>query len=67
MSTDEGPLEYDIKRLETVIEKGLVISWKVSHLFHYHVDGVVIHNCICLFLCIHHSNSLYIAIAIGYC
>lgn len=28
--TDDGPLEYEIERVETVMDKGLVISWRVS-------------------------------------
>ena len=28
--TDDGPLEYEIERVETVMDKGLVISWNVS-------------------------------------
>ena len=28
--TDDGPPEQEIERVETVIDKGLVISWRVS-------------------------------------
>ena len=28
--TDDGPLEHEIERVETVMDKGLVINWHVS-------------------------------------
>ena len=30
--TDEGPLEDETERVDRIMDQGLVISWKVSHL-----------------------------------
>ena len=30
LHTDQGHCEHKIKRLETVLDKGLIINWKVS-------------------------------------
>ena len=33
LHTDQGPCEYEIKRLEAILDKGLVISLRVSFQF----------------------------------
>ena len=43
--TEDGPLEHEIERVETVIDKGLVICWHVSRSFY---SGYKIHHIDCI-------------------